>query len=379
MPGGGLPLRSRSRASRNRQEPFLVRTLLRRLRLACPVLALLALAAPPAGAADAAAAATPPAPHVIGQFKEWLLVCADIDAKPNTPEQCFLNDAASARDTPPPQVKVALGHAQADGGKRVLAIQFAFRPGSIDREAGFQVSVDKLQVLAGTVAECTEEACLSGVAPVAPQLLDAMKRGTLMVVAYKTEAGGAANDPVSLAGFTAAVNALEARAPGQPAAAVSPQSPRPPGAAAPTATFRDWSLYCADSDKNAATPPTCELSQAVRQKDAARMMMLARIGMSTAEDGGRGLAMMLMFPPQADKDASVGILIDDKQLGSGPIAACNEEFCHTVLVLSTELINLMKQGTKMTVVYTLKGEGKVGVPLSLLGITAAIDALVARS
>lgn len=348
------------------QESFLFPTVLRSLCLACPVLAMLAQAAPSAGAA--------PSPNVVGQFKEWMLVCADIDSKADTPDECFLNDVAS--DTS--KIAVAVGHAHAKDGARVLAIQFAFKPG-IDTKAGFTVAIDKVPVLQGTVADCMADVCQSAVAPVAPQLLDQMKRGTAMQVAYKTEAGAAVSEAVSLAGFTAAVAALSQRGP--VAAAAPATSGSAPGSAPPpaTATFRDWVLYCVDADGSAATPQSCQLNQVVQSTEPGKSIMAANIGFLPVEGGKKELAMQLKFPPATEKEAGIGILIDGKQLGTGPIAGCSAEFCQSVMMLSTEIINLMKQGTKMTIVFTLKDKGKVGAPLSLLGITAAIDALVSRS
>jgi invasion protein IalB len=354
----------------------LFRNSLPRLSAACAVLAaLLVAAALPAAAAEAGAA---PVPHVIGEFKNWVLVCADVDGKPATPEECFLNDATSARQDPPSRVAVAVGLARGTSGGRVLAIQFAFKPG-VDRTAPFQVQIDGTPVLAGSIADCTAGNCQSAVAPVAPQLLQEMKRGTTMSVAFKTESGEAVSAPVSLAGFTAAVGALTERAP-VTAAAASAQSSPAPGVPAATAKFRDWSLYCADTDDNAATPQLCRLNQVVMSSDPGKSIMAANIAYSGVQGSDKKeLVLQLMFPPATDQEAGVTIMVDGKELGSGPVRACTAEICHALVVLTTEVINLMKQGSQMTVVFTLKEKGKIAAPVSLLGITAAIDALIKRS
>lgn len=346
---------------------------LHRLPLLIAILAAALLAT--AGGAAQAAEAAGPIPHVIGEFKNWLLVCADVDSNGQTPEECFLNDAASAPENSTAQVAVAIGLAHAEGGARVMAIQFAFKTG-VDRSAPFTVQVDGKPVLQGTVADCNARGCHSAVAPLSPQLLQDMKRGTALTVSFKREGGQTVNASVSLAGFTAASNALSQRAPATSAASRSAPVTVPKA----TATFRDWSLYCSDTDGNAATPELCRLNQVVLAREPGKSVLAANIAYANVEgSNNKQLVLHLMFPPATDKDAGITLDVDGKQLGSGPVRDCSQEVCHAIVVLSTEVINVIKQGTRMNVAYTLKDKGRVTAPVSLLGITAAIDALVKRS
>jgi invasion protein IalB len=158
--------------------------------------------------------------------------------------------------------------------------------------------------------------------------------------------------------------------------AAAPPQPRQ------TATFRDWAMLCVDLDSNPSTPDECLLAQPIRASkvDASQLIMAAQLRVFTPKDSAeKKAAMIFLFPPAADKEAGIGLAIDGKELGKGPIAACLKEACQTVMVLSNELINLLKQGSKLTVTFTLKDKGPISVPVSLLGFTAGLDALVKRS
>jgi invasion protein IalB len=170
--------------------------------------------------------------------------------------------------------------------------------------------------------------------------------------------------------------------PALPASAAEAAAAAPVVQPREAAKFRDWSMLCVDLDSDAGTPEDCLLAQPIRASkvDATQLIMAAQLRIFTTKDSPeKKAAMIFLFPPAADKEAGITLAIDGKDLGKGPIAACGKEACQTVMVLSNELINLLKQGSKLTIVFTLKDKGPVAVPVSLLGFTAGIDALAKRS
>src|SRR5215470_13350393 len=102
--------------------------------------------------------------------------------------------------------------------------------------------------------------------------------------------------------------------------------------------------------------------------------MAAKIGYTTPQDGTeRKLALQYLFPPATQQAAGFQVIIDDKPVLQGPIVKCEKMACVTGMVMPPQLLDLMKKGTKMAVVFTLKDKGQQTGAVSLKGFGAAID------
>ncbi|MBX6321493.1 MAG: invasion associated locus B family protein [Rhodospirillaceae bacterium] len=321
----------------------------------------------PAQPAPAAPAARP---RVAGRFKDWAVICIDDDGKPDTPEECYLNDVPNAQDADKLPA-VVIGYATTDKGQRLLAIRF-YLPPATDKDAGFRLSIgDKQAIQNGEIPSCDARACETRVMPLPSEIVDTMKRGSTMTLGYTLKGGGATTSPISLSGFTAAFNALAQGVP--PPAAAAAES------GGPQAKFRQkydsWVMLCGRPDNNPATPEICYLEQTVMSAKQGQALMAARIRYAAPKEGGeRKLALQFLFPPATMQAAGFQVMIDDKPVMQGPIVKCDKAVCATAMVMPPELIDLMKKGTKMSVAFTLD-RGKTTADLSLKGFTAGLDAL----
>jgi invasion protein IalB len=342
-----------------------------------------ATAGQPAATTGQPAAATAqggPKARLVQKFKDWALVCIDSDNKPATPDDCYLNDIPADTGDTGKLMAVVIGYATTDKGERLLALRFAFAP-STDKEAGFDLAVGTNPVLHGAIAECKSQACETQVMPMSPDFVDAIKKGSKMVLGFKLKDKGPVTVPVSLSGITAALAALAKGAP--PATAAAAPAPAPAPAAqgpAPKVVqqYGDWALLCVDADGNPATPAACYLEQAVQSPKQGQALMAAKIAYAVPKEGGeRKLALQYLFPPATQQAAGFQVAIDDKPVLQGPIVKCEKMACVTGMVMPAQLLDLMKKGSKMSVVFTLKDKGQTTAAVSLKGFGAAIDGLAA--
>jgi invasion protein IalB len=211
-----------------------------------------------------------------------------------------------------------------------------------------------------------------------------------MNVSFKLKDKGTVTAPISLSGITAALGALQkALAEGAPPAAPAAAAPAAAGstAAAPQGQppgvlvqpriaqqFKDWAFVCVDADGDSKTREECLLNQDVQGARADQLLLAARVIYALQKEGGKKPTMLLLLPPNAQKEAGIQMSLDGQPFGKGPITHCGKQACQTGMFLTEPVLAALRQGSMLSVVYT-GPKGPVTANVSLRGFTAATGAL----
>ena len=165
----------------------------------------------------------------------------------------------------------------------------------------------------------------------------------------------------------------------QPAPAqTAPQQPGAPqtGAAPPEVElnerqFQDWMVRCGRPDAQA--PEVCEMQQ--QQVDSEdRTVMAVAVG---RVPGTSNVGLLILLPLGILLPAGVTMQIDGGAEIPLEVERCEREGCRIERIVEPDLLNRLKAGTKATVFFeAVDPQGKrqrLGVPISLLGFTAALN------
>jgi invasion protein IalB len=155
------------------------------------------------------------------------------------------------------------------------------------------------------------------------------------------------------------------------------QQPAPQGEAAPaegTITerqFRDWTVHCGRRSEQG--PQLCEMQQ--QQVDSEdRTIMAVAVGQVP---GTSDLGLLIILPLGILLQAGVTLQIDGGAEVPLQVDRCERQGCRIETLLEPDLLNRLKAGTKATVFFEAidpQGERqRLGVPISLLGFTAALN------
>jgi invasion protein IalB len=158
-------------------------------------------------------------------------------------------------------------------------------------------------------------------------------------------------------------------------APTAPQEP-PPGAEAPLdlteRQFQDWILRCGRSEQG---PEVCEMQQEQTDDDGQPIMAVA-VG---TVPGTSDLGLLVMLPLGILLPPGVTLLVDGGAETPLEVKLCERRGCRIEKLVEPELLNRLKAGRQATVVFqALDPQGRpqrLGVPISLLGFTAALTAL----
>jgi invasion protein IalB len=139
--------------------------------------------------------------------------------------------------------------------------------------------------------------------------------------------------------------------------------------------FQDWSVRCGKHSPDAAA--SCEMVQQ-RQDDQGQTVLAVAVGRvaNTANPG-----MLIILPLGIWLPPGVVVKVDEGKEIPARIERCERRGCQVELLLEPDVLKLLKAGTRANVlfqIYDEKGEPRVvGVPFSLLGFTAALNAVMA--
>jgi invasion protein IalB len=155
------------------------------------------------------------------------------------------------------------------------------------------------------------------------------------------------------------------------------QQPAPQGEAAPAQEaiteeqFQDWTVRC--GGRSEQEPQVCEMQQQqVDQED--RVVMAVAVGQVP---GTSDLGLLVILPLGILLPAGVTLQIDGGAEVPLQVDRCERQGCRIEMLLEPDLLNRLKAGTKATVFFEAldpRGERqRLGVPMSLLGFTAALN------
>ena len=159
--------------------------------------------------------------------------------------------------------------------------------------------------------------------------------------------------------------------------APAPQQGAPQGGAAPaegTTTerqFTDWTVHCGRQSQQG--PQVCEMQQ--QQVDSEdRTIMAVAVGQLPGESD---LGLLIILPLGILLQGDLTLQIDGGAEVPLQVDRCERQGCRIEMLLEPELLSRLKAGTKATVFFEAidpQGERqRLGVPISLLGFTAALN------
>jgi invasion protein IalB len=175
---------------------------------------------------------------------------------------------------------------------------------------------------------------------------------------------------LTLAQGGASAQQSDAPAGGMQFGATAPEAPE-----FETQQFQDWAVRCAKQGPGATT--ACEMIQQ-RQDDQGQTVLAVAVGRvaNTANPG-----MLIILPLGIWLPPGVVVKVDEGKEIPARIERCERRGCQVELLLEPDVLKLLKAGTRANVlfqIYDEKGEPRVvGVPFSLLGFTAALNAVMA--
>ena len=157
----------------------------------------------------------------------------------------------------------------------------------------------------------------------------------------------------------------------------TPQPEGPQGEPAPaegTITeeqFKDWTVRCGRRTEQG--PQVCEMQQQ-QIDDEDRVIMAVAVGQVP---GRSDLGLLVMLPLGILLPAGVTLQIDGGAEVPLEVDRCERQGCRIEMLLEPDLLNRLKAGSQATVFFEAvdpQGERqRLGVPISLLGFTAALN------
>jgi invasion protein IalB len=179
------------------------------------------------------------------------------------------------------------------------------------------------------------------------------------------------------------VLAQQAQAPApqqQPAPAPqqgAPPQPAPQGQAGPAGgaiterQFKDWMVRCGHQTKQG--PEVCEMQQQQTDNEG-RTVMAVAVG---KVPGTSDLGLLVILPLGILLPAGVTLQVDGGAEMPLQVDRCERQGCRIEMLLEADLLTRLKSGSQAKVFFEAfdpQGERRrLGVPISLLGFTAALS------
>jgi invasion protein IalB len=157
----------------------------------------------------------------------------------------------------------------------------------------------------------------------------------------------------------------------------TPQQPVPQDEAAREAgtiterQFKDWTVRC--GRRGEQEPQVCEMQQ--QQADSEdRVIMAVAVG---EVPGTSDLGLLVMLPLGILLPAGVTLQVDGGAEVPLQVDRCERQGCRVEMLLESDLLSQLKGGSEAKVFFeAVNPQGarqRLGVPISLLGFTAALD------
>jgi invasion protein IalB len=157
----------------------------------------------------------------------------------------------------------------------------------------------------------------------------------------------------------------------------APQQPAPQGQAAPdegTITerkFKEWTVRCGRQSEQG--PQMCGMQQQTTDKEG-RTVMLVAVGRVA---GASDLGLLIVLPLGVLLPAGITLQVDNGAEVPLEVDWCERQGCRIEMLLEPDLLNRLKGGSQAKVFFEAvdpRGERqRLGVPISLLGFTAALN------
>lgn len=137
--------------------------------------------------------------------------------------------------------------------------------------------------------------------------------------------------------------------------------------------FQDWNLRCGRSEQG---PEVCEIWQ-LRTDSEGRTIMAVAVGTAP---GTANPVLLIILPLGISLPPGVTLAVDGGAETPLQVERCERQGCRIEMLVEPDLLNRLKNGREAKVFFeALDPEGqmqRLGVPISLLGFTAALNELV---
>jgi invasion protein IalB len=137
-------------------------------------------------------------------------------------------------------------------------------------------------------------------------------------------------------------------------------------------TFQDWRAKCTSTDNDKNPQTTCHVFQDLLQKESGKRVLHIAIGYLP---GKKPLAMIITLPLGISLPPGLSMRIDEKNGKQVPLQACFTNGCQTAFELEPAWQKKLMAGKNAEVIFYNIRNQAISIPVSLKGITAAINAL----
>jgi invasion protein IalB len=156
-----------------------------------------------------------------------------------------------------------------------------------------------------------------------------------------------------------------------PQQAPAPEGAAPPGVEMTERRFQDWIVRCGRPQGQEAE--VCEMQQQQIDNED-RTVMAVAVG---RVPGSSDVGLLILLPLGILLPAGVTMQIDGGGAIPLEVERCERQGCRIERLIDADLLSRLKAGTKATVFFeAFDPQGKrqrLGVPISLLGFTAALN------
>lgn len=137
--------------------------------------------------------------------------------------------------------------------------------------------------------------------------------------------------------------------------------------------FGNWAGRCQDvpTDENGGTQKVCNVFVDIRSEENKEVRILSVAIGEAAKEGQLGA--VVMTPLGSVLPQGVAVKVDENEQFGGQYLFCRASGCEAHMGLSAEHIRQMRAGSEMKVGFIHVQGGKIEVPVSLTGISAALD------
>ena len=162
-----------------------------------------------------------------------------------------------------------------------------------------------------------------------------------------------------------------AKAKGQPQAQATPTptpSPSPSPAAAPGPAQPGWIARCSSPGRDA--PLECAMEQSAVLTKTGQLVALVNI---RVPGDTKAPVALVQLPLGLNLQTGAKLQVDDGKSVELPIQTCENRGCYASLPVSPEMLNAMRAGKQLKVVFQDLAKETISIPMSLADFTATYD------
>jgi invasion protein IalB len=137
--------------------------------------------------------------------------------------------------------------------------------------------------------------------------------------------------------------------------------------------FEDWRAKCvASEDKTKTSATVCHIFQDLLHKESGKRVLHLAIGKLPQQ---KTLTMIVTLPLGIALPQGITIRIDGDNAKNIPIQACFANGCQTAFQPEASWMKKFAAGNKAEIIFHSIQNQAISIPVSLKGVTAAINAL----